>query len=169
MSDPTVASPELTWDIAPEDGGARRPSLQDVGGATVMEVAPYPDKASMIYADQINELQRQVAAQGKVADAARISVHYASGTPNITGATGPGTAVVPGLFTVTDNGTGDTSITWPDGTLPIPTPGLQPSATINSVGAFSLSAAYVTNGVRVRTYTSSTGSAVDADFTVEVQ
>lgn len=164
----TEAEEVLTWDIDVSDGGARRPSLGDVGGAVVEDEAPLPDKGSMIYGALINQLQKQVAAQGAVADAARISVHFASGTPSVIGATGPGTAVVPGLFSVTDNGTGDTTLTWAAGMLPIPTPGIQPGATINAVGAFAISAVYVTNGVRVRTYTSSTGAAADADFTVDI-
>jgi hypothetical protein len=168
-----AALPDLSWDIGVDVDGnahdARRPSVDDVGGATIEDESPFPDKGSMIYADLLNQLQRQSAAQGAVADAARISIHFASGTPVVAGATGPGTEVVTSLFTVTDNGTGDTTITWPAGALPIASPGLQASATINAVGAFCLSAVYVTNGVRVRTYASTSGAAADADFTVNVQ
>ena len=164
-----VAPDELTWDIAVIVGGARRPSVNDVGGTAWEDEDPEPDTASMPYAAALNQQQKQIAAIGAVTDSARVSIHFTTGTPSVIGATGPGSATVPNLFSLTDNGTGDTTIIWPAGSLPSSTPGLQPSATVNAVGAFAICAVYVTNGVRVRTYTSSTGAAADADFTVNIE
>jgi hypothetical protein len=161
------ASKILTWDIASGDGGARRPTLNDVGGATLIDDDKYPpDPASMPYADQLNEIQRQIAALAKVAPAALISVHIASGTPTIVAATGPGSAVVPGLFTVTDLGTGHTQISWPAGSLPPPS-GILPLATCNQSAGVQISAVQATNSVTVLTNNDATTPA-DCDFTVAV-
>lgn len=162
-----VAPETLTWDLGEDDGGARRPSIADLGGATVEDEAPLPDKASMLYADQVNQWAKQLAAFAKIVPSAKISVRFTAGSPAIIAAGGPGTAVVPDLFEVTDNGPGDTTIAWDAGVLPLPT-GIQPEVTMNQDGDFSINAVLGTNSVRVKSYTASSGVGADVHFTISI-
>jgi hypothetical protein len=76
------------------------------------------------------------------------------------------TTTVIGDFTVTDNGTGDTTITWPANTFP--PPAYKPKASLNSdVAALAPVAFYVSNGVHVKTRNSA-GTLTDMDFTVDI-
>lgn len=159
-----AAAETLTWDIEAADGGPRRPSLEDVGGATLEDDADDPpDPQTMPYAAQLNQLQKQAAAVGKVVPFVAYSVHFASGTPSVVASTMPRSSVP--VFTPSHPGAGDTTITWPAGTFPPAT--LQPIAVLNQdVGELvGITAVQVTNGVRVRTYRA-TGGAADLDYTV---
>ncbi len=145
----------------------RWPSLGDVGGASLEDDSKRPpDKTRMPYADQLNQWARLLEAYGRVLPAAVISVKFTTGTPSIDSFV----AVRPGMttpdFTVTDNGTGDTSITWAADTFPVPK--TQPTVTINEAGAFDAPVGVrVSNGVQVTTKDGA-GSATDANFTVTV-
>jgi hypothetical protein len=164
----TAAPDLLTWDIPLADGGPRRPSLADVGGATVEDDAPAPDKSRMLYSDQVNQWAKQIEALGRVAVMCEISVEIIAGVPTIVGVTAPGTNVVVATFPApTDNGIGDTTITWPAGTLPPPSG--KPDASIDTDGAFLAPwAGNVTNGVRVKTRNAA-GTLTDANFTVRLR
>lgn len=166
-----VAAATNTWDMTPPDG-PRRPSLEDVGGAVLVDETPAPDPATMLYADQQNQLQHQAAAAGKMMAIARISIAFAAGAPSVVAFQVPGNNVVLGTFTVTDNGVGDTSITWPANTFP-PT-GCRPEVSINydpaappADAASAPMAGYITNGVRVVTRNHANAPA-DYDFTVAI-
>jgi hypothetical protein len=110
-----------TWDILPADGGASRPSLAMVGGAQVKDRGAI-DKGSDIYADLINQLQRQVAAMGGVVPTAVVWVRYAAGVGSVYRAIGPGANVSSlGFFTLDTPGphvVGTTRIKWTAGPLP---------------------------------------------------
>ena len=164
----TVALSVLSWDIELDDGGPRRPSLADVGGATILDDAPAPDKSRMLYADLCNQVQKQVAAVGKVVSIAEISVEILAGVPAIVGVIAPGTNVLIASFDApTDNGAGDTTITWPDGTLP-PASG-KPEASMDTDGSYLAPYAQnVTNGVRVKTRNAA-GALTDGNFTVRIK
>jgi len=160
-----TAPDTLTWDLAAADGGPRRPSLEDVGGATHEDDAVFPpDPATMPYAAELNQWAMQVAAFGKVVPSLILSVEFAGGAPAVVVASSPRSSVALGDFTVTDNGTGDTTITWPANTFPPEV--TRPEVSINQdigemVGA---TVTAVANGVRVRTYRSA--GAYDLAFTV---
>lgn len=160
----------LTWDAEVADGGARRPSLADVGGATLEDEAPLPDESSDWTAAKGNQWQRQVAAIGGAMYSAAIEVRILVNVPYVYRAIGPGTAVVAGLFTVTDNGTGDTTVAWPVGALPIPD--VAPSVSLNGSAAGMIAAEAVTisginRSVRIRVMNSS-GVAADLPFTLVI-
>jgi hypothetical protein len=173
MSDPVPADPTgpLTWDLTPTDGGPRRASLADIGGATVENDDDAPDEATMIHAGMMNRLQRTAAAHDKAIPALVISVHFTAGTPAITQATGPAAAAIPGTFTVVDNGAGDTTIKWPVDTFPPsvagPTAGLN-DLTLGSGIACALGTFGGLPGVRVKTWDGS-NNAADRDFTVTIR
>jgi hypothetical protein len=161
----TEALAELSWKLEAADGGPRRPSLADVGGATLEDDTEYPpNRETMIYADEANQWQMQIVAMGGVVPSLVLSVEISGGTPAVVAFTCPRDDLEIDDFTVTDNGTGDTTITWPADTFP---PELtRPELTINQdVGALvGGTAVPVTNGVRVRTYDGS--GAEDLHFTV---
>jgi len=165
----TTASIPNTWDITGGSGGPRRPSLEDVGGATLVDDdEDPPDPETMPYAAQLNQLQMQASAQGKVCDFIAFSVQFSGGTPSIAAVTAPGTDIVIGTLSPTDFGVGNTRITWPANTFPPPL--LKPTGTINEdVGELvGISVVPITGGVEVRTYRA-TGGAADLAFTVRYQ
>lgn len=155
----------LTWDIAAIDGGPRRPSLEDVGGATLQDDAMYPpDPTTMPYAAQLNQLQKQAAAVGEVVPALVFSVEFTAGDPIIVSASGPRTSLVIADLTPTDNGVGDTTITWPANTFPPEVAGPEVSINEDTGALTGGNVVAVTNGVRVRTYNA--GGPLDLAFTV---
>ncbi len=155
------APAELTWDIDPP----RRPSLADLGNATLQDHASKPpSKATMPYADQMNQWAKQEERLAAMTEACGISVTFSGSDPSVSQFIAMRTTTVIGDFTVTDNGTGDTTITWPANTFP--TSALGPTASLNDTtvgGGYTVS--LVANGVRVITWT---GAATPADrpFTV---
>ena len=156
-----VAPDTLTWDIDPP----RRPSLDDVGGATLQDHASKPpDKATMPYADQLNQWAEQIERLAAMIEGVGLSVTFAAGTPSVSQFVAMRTTTVIGDFTVDDNGTGDTTITWPANTFPPSV--LGPIVSINSDSdALAPRAFLVANGVRVKTKDSA-GVAADLNFTV---
>ena len=160
-----AAANELTWDTAAEDGGARRPSLEDLGGAALEddENDPPPDTGEMHYALMDNQVIKQAQATAKVAPGAIVSVTFSGSTPSITKAKGPGGAIATTTFTPTDNGVGDTSITHAAGALP--PQDCEPEGTVNGATPGMISVRSISNGVRVVTKDKD-GNAVDLPFTV---
>lgn len=159
-----AASTVLTFDVEPADGGARRPALADVGGAILQNDATHPPTSDglMPYDDMLNEWQRQIQAQGKVAPGAIVSVAFTAGAPYILSAKGPGSAIDTAFFTPTDNGTGDTSITHVAST--VPPQDCQPEASINGSTPGMIAARTIANGVRVVTYDAA-GAPANLPFT----
>ncbi len=105
----------LTFDESP----ARRPGLDDdLGGADFEDDPVFPPDPNIFPVSAAwNQKAATVAALAKVAPAF-VSVTFTAGTPSVSAATGPGAAVVPGLFTLEDIGTGNTYVKWPTGSLP---------------------------------------------------
>jgi hypothetical protein len=158
-----AAPAQLTWDITPP----RRPSLGDVGGATLQDHASKPpDKATMPYPDQLNQWAKQIERLAACSPVAVISVQFTAGVPSVELFTAMRTTLTIGDFTVDDNGNGDTTITWPANTFPPPV--ARPSVTVNEFHPFlTPTVANVANGVRVKTYDNA-GVATDVNFTVTV-
>ena len=155
------APAQLTWDISPP----RRPSLSDVGNATLIDHASEPpSKATMPYADQLNQWAKQVERLAAMTAGVGLSVTFSAGVPSVSQFIAMRTTTVIGNFTVTDNGTGDTTITWPANTFPPSALGPAPALNDTTVGG-GITASLVANGVRVITWT---GAATPADrpFTV---
>ena len=126
-----AASPIATFDITSGNGGARRPSLNDVGGAQLQDstTKPPPRGGSHLYADMPNGWQCLLAALGRMCPLAILTIDYASGSPIVARIQSPGSDVIAGTFTLTLNSTGDVTIGWATSALPAITS--DPQATIN--------------------------------------
>ena len=166
-----TAPEDLTWDIALVDGGARRPSLEDCGGADVENDDPPPDETSELTALKCNQWSRQIAAMGRMLPSAGVGIRFNAGVPVIYQATGPGEQVVAeDFFTVVDVLTGHTEIRWDEGTLPIPI--LPPVVSRNTMSAGSEAAEYIVEsdvivGVSVMTW-DGTNTLADHDFILTI-
>lgn len=142
-----------------------RPSLAQLGGAAYQNDANnVPDLDTMPSAEMENANEWTLAGVARVCPVAIISIAFASGTPGVDQQSCVDPAIVDGTFTVTDNGAGDTSITWPADTFPVPA--AKPhSLTLNGdVDIDRMRAIPISNGVRVKTFLGAV--ATDCDFTV---
>lgn len=160
------AAEEFTYDRAVIDGGAARPSIDDLGGEDWQDDADYPPprNGEDLYADAVKQVWQQVAAAHRVLPSAIISVTFSVGVPSIASVRCCSAVLTPADFTVTDNGTGDTSITWAAGKLP-PTEA-EPEVSANWTPCF-IEAHNIVNGVQVISK-DSTNTAVNANFTVRI-
>jgi len=157
----------LSWNGDSANGiDPHRPSIAQCGDNDKVDKPGHP--VSPIYgisAPALNQRSWQIAAQAKVAAAAIVSVEFTGSTPIVVKATGPADAIAPIIFTVTDNGLGDTTIAWPVSTL---VPLLRNAmVSINGDTPGCAAIAESTNQVRVRT-TDHAGNAVDLPFTFSV-
>src|SRR4051812_19957722 len=110
-----MAANGSTFDLIP----ARRPSLDDVGGASFeddLEFPPNPETDPS--AAMMNAVTSLVAAYGAVIYHTVLSIRFANGSPSISALSCVRKEVTAATFKVAHNGNGDTSITWPEGTLP---------------------------------------------------
>lgn len=159
----SIAAPVNTYD---DPTGARRPSLNDMGGATLKDDAKNPpDPATMPTAASLNQVQAQCASLAKVAANLIVDITN-SGSPSISRFTAPGNTFDATAFTVSRLSGGIVQITWTAGTLPV--------AAANA-GAFMTSDAAwcapvvipIANGVQVKTRNAS-GTLVDGSFTLVI-
>lgn len=160
------AADTLTFDILAVDGGARRPSLADVGGGTHVDDATYPPPKTGedLYADEVNQWAQLIQAMGRVCPLVILSVTFSGGTPSIATCQAPGTNVVAGTFTVTDNSTGNTSISFTATDLP---PVTTVTAALNGTTVGMAPAASKTSSTSIRVVTKDASNvAADLPFTV---
>lgn len=173
-----TAATTYTWDfnlgiVPPLD--ARAASLDDLGGAQLVDDAVYPPiPPQMPYAAQLNQWALQLAGVNRVVPALVVEIHYIAGVPTIINATGMSSIITttwattgaPNNLLVTHVGTGIVQITWAAGTLPNPRRRPRADPYTNSpVPVPNVTA--VSNGVQVATWNLS-GVLTDTDFTVEV-
>jgi hypothetical protein len=156
-----------TWDLPPDQGGARRAALADLGDAQVQDDVPGPDKGKDIYAGLVNELERQVAGANRVLPAARVWVRFQAGAPFVQSATGMGSQIGAGTFSLKKVSTGVVQVTWADGVLP-PMLG-EPEVGLNSGPgmAWGVWIPNVASGVEVHT-TDAAGQPADQRFVVSI-
>ncbi len=156
-----AAAETLTFDISPP----RRPALDDVGGAALVDNATEPPiPPEMPYADQLNQWALQIQRFGGIVPVALFSVRFATGTPVLDSFGCLPTAPMTGSFTITDEGPGTTTITWAAGTFPSAI--VKPMVTVTEdIAALTPCALLVTNGVQVKTRNASS-VATDMCFTV---
>ncbi len=156
MATPTT----LVYDLAPP----RRPGIGDVGGGAKLDDQEYPpDAVTMLTAADENQAENLLVAYGKVTPAAVFSLRFSAGAPILDIFSCASSLPTLGSFTVVDNGTGDTSVTWPANTFPSPVAPPFGGLTGATVGMMAVEA--ITNGVRVRTLGSG-GAAADLACTV---
>lgn len=145
----------------------RRPGIDDVGGGAKENEIARPDPVRHLTAEDVNQLSKQVVAEGKVGVLARISVTQTAGaypaTPLMQSCRP--SEVTNETFTVTKNGVGDVSVTWPAGTFP--TPVARPRAHVVGDTPLLITAKPITNGARVRMQNAA-GTPTDSDFELDV-
>lgn len=162
---PPAAPAQLTWDITPP----RRPSLADVGGATLADhAAKPPNKETMPYADELNQWAKQIERLATMIGSFGVSVTFGGSGPVVSQYTAMRTTVLNATFTVVPNGTGDTTISWPVNTFPTSVLGPMHALNDGVVGGGITSALTGAESIRVKTWT---GAATPADrpFTVVVR
>lgn len=148
----------LTYDQSP----ARRPGLDDVGGATQENDPEYPPLVGMPTAEMANQAQKLLAAYGAVTPLAIVSVRFNAGTPVMDLYTEVRTTPV--QPTLNDLGNGDTSVTW----NPYPFPAAIARAVVTLNDDLAMLAPVVlpvTNGFEVKTRNSA-GTLADCAFTL---
>lgn len=96
----------------------RRPTIDDVGGGGKVNRTPSPDPVRDATAEDFNQLGRQATSAGSMIPLVRLFVTITAGVPAVASIMCPKTSVTPASFTVTDNGVGDTTISWPVALLP---------------------------------------------------
>lgn len=161
----TVSS-TLTWDLATPI----RPALSDItGGTKANRPGKAPDPTTQPTAEEDNQRAGQIAGIARIVPMARICVTIAGGVPSISSVLAPGTNVLAGSFTVTDNGTGDTSISWLATVLPVVT-GMPAVTQGDDVAIDRIRAFYTTvssnQAVRVKTFLGA--AATDCNFAVDI-
>jgi hypothetical protein len=158
-----MSSSTVTYDQVPPI----RPGSDDVGGCAKQNATPPPDPQRSLTADDWNQVSKQIVEMAAVLPVAILGVTFNAGAPVVTVITGMGSAAKnPATYTPTDNGTGDTTISWPANTFPGRT--ANPMVTLNggSGAAKSPEAVTVTNGIRVKTQDGA--GAADIAFTVAI-
>jgi len=152
----------FTYDGDPGNGvDPHRPSIDDLGTDTLEDFPGEPvDPRYGVNSEAENQRNRVGAALAKTTAPLELSVRFSAGAPfiykNVQLRTTSAT------ITVTDNGTGDTSLTWPANSFPAQI--LEPGGCINGDTVGMIAIESITNGVRVRTL-SSAGAAADLPFT----
>lgn len=145
----------------------RRPSLEDLGGATLIDSSDYPpDPETMPYADELNQWQHVQAGLARVAPAALVEVRFSGGTPSVFRVLTLGSTLGTGDFSVTDNGNGDTTISVAAALLPV----VALRATVSQVDDTEIDRirCVTVSGTswRVKTKLGATGT--DADFVLSI-
>jgi hypothetical protein len=162
-----ISDDMCTWDVPPNEGGARRASLGDLGGAQVQDDIPSPDIGKDIYAGLVNELARQVAGINRVIGAAKVWVRVQAGNAFVFRTSGMGTSVDVNFFAVQRISPGVFQITWTAGTLP-PLLGEPDTSLTSGPGMiWGLWIANNPNGVEVHT-TDASGNPADQSFVVTI-
>jgi len=146
----------------------RRPSVEDVGCATLMNVAgSVADPQTMPEADGWNQRSWQISALCRMTPAVRVSVEFLLGVPTITElvAMDDNMSLVSGHISVIQAlaGVGRTDITWVANALPpsmtLPWGGMQTG------GVGVVSATPITNGIRVHTLNEA-GAYANRNYTI---
>jgi hypothetical protein len=156
-----MASPnQSTFDVVPP----YRPGAADFNGAAKLDdQANPPDPQTMPNAAEWNTICLLLVAMGKVISSAVITVTVSAGTYSASQISAAGAAVSIGSITVTKNGTGDVSLTWPANTFP---PAVAaPEASLNDTAAGMITCYAITNGVRI-VMLNAAAAAADKPFTV---
>lgn len=158
------ASEDLTFDNAI----ATRPTLAELGGATKENSPKYPpNPATMPTAEEYNHFTKLLRGLASVTPSVSIWVHFAAGVASVSAIRAIGATVVIGDFTITEHGTGDTSISWAAGKLPNPT-GEGPTVSLTSDTEIDRVRAYYTSTTSVRIKTKLGATATDADVLVHI-
>lgn len=155
------SSNTLTYDQSP----AHRPALSELGGGAKVNGTPAPDPVRMYTAEDCNQTAQQIAAIGRVMPVALVQVEQSAGAYTLVAVSCAPSTPTTSTFTLTKNGTGDVSITWPAGTFPSAV--AKARAHVTGATPLMVAAEPVANGVRVR-MKNDTGTATDSNFDVDI-
>lgn len=156
-----MSSNTLTFD----ESQPRRPALDDLGGGAKVNDDIAPDPVRDATAEDFNQISKLLAALARVMPVAQLSVRISAGTHFLERVSCAPSAPTTATFTLTDNGVGDISLTWPANTFP-PTVAY-PRAFVTGSTPALIAAEALANGVRVRTQDAA-GAPVDVPFEVEL-
>lgn len=101
-----------------DDDPPRLPSVEDLGGDAMIDDPGSPPGAGEPSAAAWNNFVRLLAGAGRMLPTASITVYFPSGAPVIESVVAMRTTIAAADFTLTDNGTGDTTIEWAATVLP---------------------------------------------------
>lgn len=113
----------LVFDTLAVNGGARRPSIDDVGKALLEAKAPAPrETGTHLHPDFLNQWQKLLVAFGRVCPSAILTIDFnGGGVPFIDKLQTLSDSLLIADFSVFDDGNGITRIQWTSTKLPDPT------------------------------------------------
>lgn len=149
-----------------DDNPPRLPSVEDLGGDAMIDDAGSPPGAGEPSAAAWNNFVRLLAASGRMLPTASIVVTFDAGAPVIESVVAMRTTIAAADFTLTDNGTGDTTIEWAATVLP--SQSRRPKSYVCHTTPHVICASSPTGlSVQVETLTHA-GVAADVPFTVDI-
>lgn len=158
---------DYTFDLTP----ARRPSLNDLGGAAKVDDAEFPpDPQTMATAQNWNQFARLLEGIGKQIPFITITVNFSAGAPFIASVQCMRSTITTASFpTPTDNGNGDTTIDWTAIATQFPPSNQAPEVHLIGDAAMLVPTADTStaNKVRIRTRNSA-GTLTDMAFKVKI-
>lgn len=118
-----AAATILVYDVAAVDGGARRPTLGDIGGGILLDLEGFEPAhdGTELYDDMLNQMQKLGSAHGRVACSAKLTILATGAARSVLKSQYAGTLVVDGDFTIVRDSAGVTRIQWTSTKLPAPT------------------------------------------------
>lgn len=147
---------------------AKRPALADLSNGTKTN-NPKHGKVPATHpcAEEDNQRAAVLAAHARVVDSAKVHVTFSGSVPGVAGAEGLRLSTDLDSFTLTDNGTGSTTVEWPENFFPAGV--IPPYAVLVGDTAGAITTEFLTNGrsARVRT-TDSTGTPADLPFVLVI-
>ncbi len=168
-----MSAPEFcVFDGGTSDEGTelpRRPSTDDLGGDDKLDDADFPpDPVEHPTAAGHNQIVKVIAGLSRTAAACKLEIDFSGGAPFVKDAGGLSSNIIQATFeTPTDNGNGDTTVSWPADTFP---PAI---VSPNGLTLYSSSTQVVaghvqklTNGIRVRTFVN--GVATDVPWSINL-
>lgn len=124
------------WDMVEDDGGARRPTLEDLGGAELEDAAGSdapPRDGSELYADMVNQNHSAIAGACRTVPLLTFTLRFVAGAPEIASFQCVREDFEVANLTLADAGNGNTTVAWDDWRLPPMT--CDPHLTINEFSA----------------------------------
>lgn len=163
----TMALTDCTYNLTPP----RRPSLADLGGAEKRNDARYPpDPVTMPTAPDWNQFAVLFEGMNKLVPFIEFEIRFSAGAPYIASVRSMRSSLTTASFAApTDNGVGDTTISWAPIATSFPPKNREPSVELIGDGDFRYPTADTStaNTVRVRTRDGA-GALADVPFYVRV-
>lgn len=156
------SSNTLTYDQTPP----HRPALDELGGGAKVNSTPEPDPVRQLRAEDVNQTAKQLAALGRVAPLAILQVEQSGGVYVKVAVAAQPNGVTLATFTLTKNGTGDVTVSWPSGTFPSPV--AKPRAHVTGDTPLLIATEqYTVTSARVR-MSAHDGTATNSHFDLEI-